>query len=206
MVKPIEQMKRKRGTRQENRVILIGTEGKNKTERLYFRGLNQKINGYVIRFASGNDTDPLKIVKSTVNSSRKSKEGLNFKKGDLAFSVFDTDTDASKQRLINAAIKYGKEHNVEVILSNPCFEVWYLQHFKYTTKQFKTSNDVVNMLHTYIPSYDKNADVFNSLWPNTRKAIDHCNDLQEYHMKFKKVRGVDRNPSSEMMNLIKYVL
>lgn len=150
MVRPVEQHKREHGKRERNRIILVGTEGKNKTETIYFKGLNKHLVGYVVRFASGNDTDPLKIVKNTFKSAGKNHENLNFNHGDMAFSVFDTDTDKSKQSLIDAAIEYGNRHNVEVVLSNPCFEVWYLQHYQNQTKRFNNSNEVIDELHRYI--------------------------------------------------------
>jgi hypothetical protein len=203
MVRPVEQQKRKHGKRERNRIILVGTEGKNKTETIYFKGLNKHLDGYVIRFASGNDTDPLKIVKNTLKSAGKNYEDLDFNRGDMAFSVFDTDTDKSKQSLIDAAIEYGKQHNVEVVLSNPCFEVWYLQHYQNQTKRFNNSNDVIDELHRYISSYKKSDDLFNQLWPNTNYAIDNCKRLMKYHdNNLVKQRSIERNPSSEVYMIL----
>lgn len=206
MVRPVEQKKRRRGNRQRNKIILIGTEGNNKTETLYFNGIKQHITGYRIFFARGNDTDPVKIVQNTSKSAGKNHMDLDFKHGDLAFSVFDTDTDTAKQPSIEGAIEFGKKHNIEVILSNPCFEVWYLLHFRYSAKQYDSSKDVVAELKKCIPSYEKSNDVFDQLWPKVDDAIHRCDLLNEYHLKCKrKLRSLESNPSTEMANFIRKI-
>jgi hypothetical protein len=199
MVTPIKEKKRSCSRRKIKKIILIGTEGNNKTEKIYFKNLNQFSNKYVIHFAKGNNTDPMKIVQDTINSSGENDFNLDFNFGDLAFSVFDTDTNPSKQNEINNAIEYGKKHNVSVILSNPCFEVWYLQHFKYSTKQFSASKNVVKELRKYIPKYDKNKDVFPLLWEKRKVAIKNCKNLKQYHINNNHgERNTKCNPSSEV--------
>ncbi|HIT10971.1 MAG TPA: hypothetical protein IAC24_05175 [Candidatus Onthousia faecigallinarum] len=47
----------------ENKII-IAVEGKNKTEKLYFDNFDDGKKSYSITIAKGNDTDPLKLVKS----------------------------------------------------------------------------------------------------------------------------------------------
>ena len=44
---------------------------------------------------------------------------------------------------------------VKVIVSNPCFEIWYLCHFLASTKQYASSNEVLKALQQYIPEYSK---------------------------------------------------
>ena len=95
MVKRIKKVTKGKVTRERKRIIVIGTEGHNKSEILYFRELEKKQNRYHCIFANGNETDPVKIVR---NTARKVKEEeLSFKEGDMAISVFDLDVDESKQ-------------------------------------------------------------------------------------------------------------
>lgn len=50
-----------------------------------------------------------------------------------------------------AAIAEG----IIVLENNPCFEVWLLMLFRYTTKLFKDCDDVGNALREHIPGYNK---------------------------------------------------
>lgn len=54
--KPIIKRRRKIGSRKRKSIILIAAEGKNETEKNYFKHFrNDK---FVIEFTKGNDTDP----------------------------------------------------------------------------------------------------------------------------------------------------
>lgn len=202
MVRCTEQKKRGRLTRKRKKIILIGVEGANKTEKNYFQGFNRRHGEYVVRFARGNDTDPLIILKSVYIAAQKDEE-LRFDEGDRAFCVVDTDVDCVKQRQINEAVKYSKNKNVEVILSNPCFEVWLLQHFKYSSKSFSSNEAVIEELKKYIPTYKKSSDVFESLLPFLKSAIDNAKKLEVYHKDAgHRAKSIERNPSSEVYKIV----
>lgn len=67
-----KQVKRRLKHRTEKNIILIGAEGKNKTEKMYFTELgNEFRDRYLIKFAKGNSTDPVGIVKDTIKDSGK---------------------------------------------------------------------------------------------------------------------------------------
>ena len=91
MVKRIKKVTKGRVTRERKRVIVIGTEGLNKTEILYFKELEKKQEKYHCIFAKGNETDPVKIVRNTAKRARE--EELSYKEGDMAVSIFDLDVD-----------------------------------------------------------------------------------------------------------------
>lgn len=152
MVAHTKQKKRGLITRKQKKLILLGTEGKNETESNYFREFNRKQNTYVIKDAKGNNTDPEGIVADTINSLKQ--EGIDYVEGDLAFCVFDADTNPAKQRQISRAVQLANKHGIEVLLSAPCFEIWFLQHFDYSTAQL-TSEAAIEKLSRYIPDYKK---------------------------------------------------
>lgn len=207
MVRRAEQKKRGRLTRKRKKIILIGAEGKNKTEKNYFQKFNRLHGEYVVRFAKGNDTDPLKIAKSVYATSLKDEEDLHFDEDDCAFCIVDTDVDRAKQKEIDEAIKYGKHKNIEVILSNPCFEVWFLQHFKYSTRSFSSNDAVIEELRKYIPTYEKSTDVFELLLPHIDTAIDNAINLKKYHNDVgHREKSMERNPSSEVYRIIRKIV
>ena len=130
----VKQKKRGQVNRSRTKLILIAAEGRNKTEKLYFHELFQNNKDYRVRFTSSTETDPVGIVASAVQYIQS--EELDLKNGDLAFCAVDTDTDISKQGQINQARKLAEESGVELLLSNPCFEIWFLQHCRYSTIRY----------------------------------------------------------------------
>ena len=130
---------RVRKVRQQKNKIIIAVEGKNKTEKLYFDNFDNGKQSYSITIAKGNDTDPLKLVKSL--SKEIVKRDLDLSTGDMAFCVFDTDEDSNKNKLIIEAKKYASEKGIKMIASTPCIELWFLLHYDYTTANL--SNDAL---------------------------------------------------------------
>lgn len=190
MVKRIKKITKGKVTRERKKIIVIGTEGHNKTEELYFRELEKTQNKFHCIFAKGNETDPIKIVRNTAKKAKD--EELSFKEGDMAISVFDLDTAEAKQEQLRIAKEDARKKNISIVSSNPCFEVWYLEHFRYTSKPFASSGAVIRELGKIIPGYRKNACDFKILYPKTETAIENCRRLDQYH--------VDNNEFDEFAN------
>lgn len=205
MVRHTGQKKRGKISKKRKKILLIGTEGKNKTEKNYFSHFNRmQGNNYLIRFSDGNNTDPEGIVDNTIDTVKK--EELNFKDGDLAFCVFDTDIGDEKQKQIDAAIIKATKKNVEIILSNPCFEIWFLQHFGYSTKEYKSNGEVLRTLEGFIPDYEKNSDPFVILNPLMAEAIKNSKRLEKYHDDLgRKSKSMERNPSTDVYKIIEKI-
>ena len=200
MVKRIKKVTKGKVTRERKKLVVIGAEGLNKTEILYFKELENKQNVYHCIFARGSETDPVKIVLNTAKKARK--EEVSFQKGDMAISVFDLDVDEAKYaQLEEARVEAGKR-NVRIVSSNPCFEIWYLEHFGYTTKPFIDSNAVIRELEKKMPGYRKNRCDFDTLYPKTEEAIINCEKLDKYHAD----NNVDvefANPRSSVYKIVK---
>lgn len=88
---------RKRGnySRKSKRVILVSYEGKNKTEKIYFNNFCNRENDFIIQIVPGNETDPVNLVKQTIQ--KKNELGLDLGADDRAFCIFDTDTKMQKK-------------------------------------------------------------------------------------------------------------
>ena len=59
-----KQRGRNRQSRKRNPIIVIGCEGANKTEEIYFKNFNTR--RCIIKFSTGNSTDPVGIVKDLI--------------------------------------------------------------------------------------------------------------------------------------------
>ncbi len=205
MVKRIKRVTRNRVTRERKRLVVVGTEGNNKTETQYLRNLEKEQKQYHFVFAQGNETDPVKIVKNTIKRSKQ--EELKFNCGDLAVSIFDLDLDESKIKQLKDAKEQSINGNVCIISSNPCFELWYMEHFGYTSKAFNSSAELIRDLKKCIPEYRKNQCDYELLQPHTDEAIVNCKRLDEYHEKnSKRVPFEFNNPRTDVYKLVEIVL
>jgi len=204
MVK-IEPVTKNHPNRERKKVILVGTEGKNKTEELYLRELEGTQKKYHFIFAAGNETDPVKITRNTIKSLKK--EGLRIKNGDMALSMFDLDAKDEKRVQLAEAKKIAAKANVSLITSNPCFEIWYLEHLGYSSKAFRNSEEVIKQILKKMPEYKKNTCDFDKLYPLTDKAIRNCEKLELHHEKTstETMHEFD-NPRTDVYKIVKIIM
>ena len=205
MVKRVNTKIRGKEKRKRKKIILIGTEGNNITETKYLENFRRYLNEYTIVFACGNDTDSLGVINNTLYSIKK--EELNYEEGDLVFSLIDYDVNVPRGKLnkFNVAIKKAQENNIKVLLSNPTFEIWYLLHYKYSTKPFNSNEDVIYELKKYIENYQKNLDVYNLLIDKLPNAINNAKKLENYHSKQGNTNLSKKCPSSDIYKLMEIV-
>lgn len=205
MVKRIKRVTKNKNTRERKKLIVVGTEGNNKTEIQYLRNLEKDQKQYHFIFAQGNETDPVKIVNNTLKRSKQEK--LKFKSGDLAVSMFDLDLDESKIKQLKEAKEHSLNGNICIISSNPCFEIWYLEHFGYTSKAFNSSSELIRCLKKKIPGYHKNQCDYKLLQSHTDEAIMNCKRLDEYHKKNGKNSPFEfNNPRTDVYKLVEVIL
>ncbi len=161
-----------------NPVIVLIVEGRNVTETLYFRQYNKPHTGYILKvLASGSSTDPEGML---ANLDRFWKENdLDPSKGDRGFIVLDLDCDDRKGQLIKKLEEKSK--TAQFVVSNPCFEVWFLLHFRYTTHAFSNSTELIRELRRFISDYEKNRDVSEILSSHTDAAFENAKKLIRYH-------------------------
>lgn len=154
------------------KVIVFAYEGKNnKTESQYFSHCSPIDSDYIIKAFPSGVTDPRNML-STVK--RKRSRFDYHTNEDLTYIFVDGDCDDKKLVLIKE-LKNKLPKDIKIIASNPCFELWFLNHFVRTTKEFKDSNDLIKELEKYLFSYDKKKDYFSKLSPNTKTAIENSN-------------------------------
>lgn len=177
-MRKFEQRKRNKKDRQKNSFVIIGCEGANKTEKLYFKNFHSK--NCIIKFAKGNSTDPKGIVQDIVNYINSDIEEMN--ENDKVYAVFDTDVNQNKQKQIEEAKKLAKENGVEIITSTPTFELWFLLHYGYTTKSFVSNNDLQNDLKRHIEGYAKNSNTYLTIKDFTGQAIINSKKLEKYQL------------------------
>lgn len=204
MVRKVDQKKRGKVSRKTKKIILIGAEGKNQTERKYFKAFNQAQSEYKIMAGKGNNTDPVGVVEDLLKSAKQ--EELDLKDGDMLACFIDVDFKKGRDQELRAAMKLARQNNISVFLSNPCFEIWYLLHFRYSTKLYGSNEEVIKELGCYISDYSKSKDVYNLIENKIDQALLNTKRLESYHLENGTNDRLKKLPSTEAYKLIEMIL
>lgn len=184
--------------------IFVSAEGKNKTETNYLRGFSNR--NFVFRFVSSGKTDPVKMSQELIR--KMEADGFDRQSGDLAYCLIDGDNASYKNKQIKQADAVAKKHGFQVILSNPCFEVWFLCHFSGSTKQFNNSDEVIDELKKYLPDYSKSlGNMKTNLSGKISTAINNAKSLREWNLNLhRKEHTVEFQPSTEVYIIVEELL
>jgi len=153
-------LKRRKARREPFAKVLVVCEGE-KTEPHYFNGLKDhyRLNSANVEVCADGGSDPLGIY--TFALERYEQERAAGDPFDKVFCVFDKDNHTNFSQAMDA-IRDAEPRNIFVAVpSVPCFEFWFLLHYKYTTRPFtalsgaSACDQVLAELRTFLPRYDK---------------------------------------------------
>ena len=186
--------------RRRTRFVFICAEGNNKTETNYFRSFNSK--DIQFKFVSGKTTDPINMSKDLIE--KMGREDFDPSIGDCAFCLIDGDNNQYKDQQIETADVLASRHGFQLILSNPCFEVWFLCHYSPSTKQFYSSEEVIKELRQYLPKYSKaDPNIKEVLSDKLLIAIDNAKKLESFCCELRiKKHTVAFQPCTEVYKII----
>ncbi len=181
--------------------VLIVCEG-SKTERIYFSDLatHHRLNDGTVTVVGLGET-PKRVVEEAINRGyHESRAGESY---DKVFCVFDRDEHAEFERASNMA----RESGFELARSWPCFEFWFLLHFRYTRMPFARSGSnspgdaCLHELKRHWPEYAKNLErLFQLLWNSLDDAKRHAIRVAREAAQTK-----EPNPSTEVHKLVDYL-
>lgn len=178
-------------------------EGENQTETLYFNHYKKRDNKMNLRIESAHFTDSYNVVKRAEVICKNNH--IFPKNGDVVFCLIDTDNDIEKKETIEKAIQYANKKKYKVILSSPCFEIWFLNHFIKTTKDY-TNAELLSALDKYIKDYSKSKDVWEQLYHKQKKAMENTRYQDRYQQKLgKSINQFGANPSTMIGELIEFI-
>jgi hypothetical protein len=230
----------KRRKRKVKPTILIISEGKD-TEVNYFKEFNLKYVNVDIKIADKNSagknksrkTDPSHLVDKAIDYIEH-KYDISKEDGDSVWCLIDVDLNYKNPDPINQRIEeleraykktkdYEKERKkiINLGISNPCFELWYLLHYIYTTGNLKNYDTVKNKLvkETLLKDYEKNKCINSLLHDKTAEAIKNSVKLKTHHeslgrilINFKESSSIfnardiiESNPYTNVWELVKYI-
>ena len=175
----LEQRKRNRNKRKTKSFVVIGCEGKNKTETTYFK--NYIGRECIVKFSTGIHTDPVGMANDLVDFLKT--EDLGIEHGDKVYLLIDTDVNENKQEQIDKAKEICINNNIELVTSTPAFEFFYMLHFDYTTKCYQSSKQIKSELRKKIPKYSEKMNVYPLIYKQTEKAIENAKKVEKFHLK-----------------------
>ena len=193
---------RRRGpVRQPYDVILIVCEG-GKTEPNYFRRLCAVcgLSNANVRITPADGTDPVSIVRFA------EKE---FDEHDRVYCVFDRNGHDNYNEALKlvANSQLGKRGVLRAITSVPCFEIWVLLHFRYTTAPFNKTgsqsacNSVLKEVKKEFAEYTKgHKEIYDKLVNGLVTALDRATLLTKHN-----IATGSSNPATQVHDLVDYL-
>lgn len=192
-------------SRKKKRIILIADEGNNMTESKYLKNFDDV--SFTLKFVSDKSTDPVNLMKSLIKTAEEME--LSEESGDIAFCLIDADVKPQKDRQIKQADKLAKDSKIaSLIVSNPCFEIWFLCHHAYSSHQYFSSDEVIAALKKIYPDYNKNDErMYAKTIDKVQTAVENAERLEQEALSLGKViHTYQFQPSTEAYKVVKELL
>lgn len=138
--------------------ILVLCEGKN-TEPQYIDGFRRWCRNPLVEVVIPNIHGvPLTLVREAKKLRDEAREQANrehddFLAYDRVWCVFDVDEHPNLPEAMNMA----KGNAIELAISNPCFELWLVLHFR-DNPGLQHRHTLQSMMKGFVPNYDKRVD------------------------------------------------
>ena len=175
-------LRRRPASREPRRRILVICEGA-VTEPKYFRALKRLFHNPALEIEIDDQHGTPKTLvahaarrkKETAREAQRQRDA--FLAYDEVWCVFDVD----EHPLLPEARQQARDNGISLAISNPCFELWALLHFRDQTAA-ETRQKVRSLLKGHIPRYDKELPA-PTLMPLLEEAmqrarhLDHLADL-----------------------------
>jgi hypothetical protein len=184
--------------------VLIVCEGA-KTEPNYFQGLKvtHRLSSANIKVMPADGTDPMSIVRFAIEEIARTPEY------NKVYCVFDRNGHANYDQALDLVARspLGRAGQLVAITSWPCFEIWLLLHYEYTTAEFVATGtrsaceEVIRRLKRHYPDYDKRrAEVFSETAQHLPTAMRNARQL----FRFNQQNDVT-NPGTGVHTLVEYL-
>ncbi len=173
--------------------VLVVCDGE-KTEPDYCQKLQLFLHVPIEVVRGNREGAPDAIVKRAIKirNDRLKSDGLEF---DTVWCVYDSDSRTVQQ--LQSAKTLANNEGIQIALTVPCFEFWFLLHFVYTTSPYRTCGSVVNALKKKIKNYDKGNPSLDGLMERVEDALMNAKKLRA-----DSVKSGRSNPSTDVDLLV----
>lgn len=170
---------------------------------MYFKAVERHAPSAILRFEILEDTGtaPKQLVDAACQVIRRAESarrrtGDPNEEIDQVWCVFDVD----EHPMILEACEQARANDVQLAISNPAIELWFLLHFQDQTA-FIGRREALHELRKHIPHYEKRLESIDPLSERFRQAADRAQALAVRHDS-NDTRFPDDNPSSGVFRLI----
>lgn len=175
-----EDYRRAGGHRRQRGRLFIVCEGK-ETEPLYFesawkeRQKQNQLDPVIVVRPGRAKTYPTAVVERAIEiiESGDWDEDL-----DQIWAVFDTEQ-AGTHPDLRRAIQVARENQVNLAISNPAVEYWFLLHFENTNRPFQNADQLCDVLRKYIPEYNKSKPVYRLIRDRMETALSRAKTFRD---------------------------
>ena len=194
-----DSLRRRRSFRKPLARFLIVCEGK-VTEPVYFDDIRRMERGIIeLEIVPGGV--PKTVVERAVDMKKQSErdakrrqdENLRY---DSVWCVFDID----EHPFVPEAKQQAQANAINIAVSNPCFELWFLLHFQDQTAHIERQK-VQHLCRELMPGYQK-MPPSDFLRPNQVKAVERAIQLENWQESRDNAGG---NPSTGVYRLIQQI-
>ncbi|MCD6163204.1 MAG: RloB domain-containing protein [candidate division Zixibacteria bacterium] len=148
------EIKRRKPKKHVRERILIACEGY-KTEHQYFKIIKQQFrnSSLIIKVVSKrNKAAAIQVVDNAIKEQENVEKNRIKDPYDSIWCVIDVEA-PHPQETLDQAYNKAQKHKIKIILSNPCFEYWYLLHFEKTSRLMQSCDETIRLLKNYHSSY-----------------------------------------------------
>lgn len=177
--------------------LLVCCEGE-VTEPSYLNGLKGELRIRLVHIeVVPGGSNPKTLVDYAVGKKQEAERKARREKDDNlkydeVWCVFDVDV---HEHIPEAKQKAGA-NKINLAISNPCFELWLLLHFR-DQRQHIERRQVQSACRAHLPGYDKEVP-FELVFPHHHEAVDRAKALDEWQQEQDRAGG---NPSTGVYRL-----
>ena len=157
-------------------VMLIVCEGE-ATEPTYFNAITNHLRLAAITVRGAKGSAPMTVVQDAVESKLHREQIADQSASTAPYDQVWCVLDVDQHPKLKDALALAEKHQINVALSNPCFEFWLLLHFGRFATTGQSRNQIQRELKRHIPGYCKGGNYCNLLLPGLRSAVEHAIDI-----------------------------
>ena len=179
--------------------IFIVCEGRNKTERTYFNHFKERTAPYNLHIVDCESTDVSSMAKKAYSIFMDNQLDLGI--GDRVYCLVDLDLEPYKyDQFIKAKNKYKK---IEIIPSNPCFEIWLQYYFTKHPKVVNSSQKAKEEMARFLPGYTESMDVITVANLNINEHVIAINNSATKNASYlPNNKLIECNPYTEIADVV----
>jgi hypothetical protein len=167
--------------REPKPVILIVCEGE-RTEPEYFEGFARACRNSRVRIRVAEEHGVPRTLVTTAKRYKKAAEADAKRGGDdhLAYDAVWCVFDVDDHPQVADARQMARANGIELAISNPCFELWLLLHFR-ESPGMQPRDTMRRMLSRHVPGYDKRVEftVYAEGYPQAVKRAEQMDKKAE---------------------------